>query len=340
MSLTGLKKKLVCSTDEKRGLIEKTDRRIAIYRQCGLIGLARSSYYYCKHRSDANESADMRLIDELYTKHPFYGIRKITEGLKRLGRCINHKRVARLMRLMGLEAIYPKPRLSVANKEHRKFPYLLRNLSVTRPDQVWSTDITYIRLRHGFVYLAAIMDWFSRYVISWSLSITLDADFCVEMLKESLTTAQPEIFNSDQGVQFTSEAFTGILEDHDVQISMDGRGRAFDNIFVERLWRSVKYEEVYLKDYSGVRDAKDSLRRYFDFYNNDRPHQSLDYRTPSEVYFDGQEKIKRTNLTGGIQLMSKSAQLNEALLLQEALQGDPSGHKQEIIHLKRQKILS
>jgi putative transposase len=280
----------------------------------------------------------MRLIDELYTKHPFYGIRKITKGLKRLGRCINHKRVARLMRLMGLEAIYPKPRLSVANKEHRKFPYLLRNLSVTRPDQVWSTDITYIRLRHGFVYLAAIMDWFSRYVISWSLSITLDADFCVDMLKESLATARPEIFNSDQGVQFTSEAFTGVLEDNGVRISMDGRGRAFDNIFVERLWRSVKYEEVYLKDYSGVRDARDSLRRYFSFYNNDRLHQSLGYNTPSEVYYG--EKAKHTSLTSGRQLIPTSLPLNEPVLLQEAVRGAPAGQIKEIIHLKKPMILS
>lgn len=336
--MTGLKKKLVCSTDEKRGLIERKHRMIAIYRQCGLIGLARSSYYYCKHSSDANESADMRLIDELYTKYPFYGIRKITNGLKRLGRSINHKRVARLMKLMGLEAIYPKPRLSVANKEHRKYPYLLRNLTIMRPNHVWSTDITYIRLRHGFVYLAAIMDWFSRYVVSWALSITLDADFCVDMLKGALMTARPEIFNSDQGVQFTSEAFTGTLKDHSIRISMDGRGRAFDNIFVERLWRSVKYEEVYLKDYSGVRDAKNSLRRYFDFYNNDRPHQSLEYRTPSEVYYG--EKAKHTDLKGGRGLIPTLVPITNSVLSQEAVQGAPSGQTQEIIHLKRQKILS
>jgi putative transposase len=282
----------------------------------------------------------MRLIDELYTKYPFYGVRRITNALKRLGRCINHKRVARLMRLMGLEAIYPKPRLSVANKEHRKYPYLLRNLSIMRPDQVWSTDITYIRLRHGFVYLAAIMDWFSRYVISWSLSITLDADFCVDMLKKALMKARPQIFNSDQGVQFTSEAFTGVLEDHGVRISMDGRGRAFDNIFVERLWRSVKYEEVYLKDYSGVRDAKDSLRRYFEFYNNDRPHQSLGYRTPEEVYCAGDKKLNHTKLTGGIQLMSSPLPITGAMLSLETLHGAPAGHTQEIIHLKKPLILS
>jgi len=319
-------------------LIEKQHGRIAIYRQCALIDLARSSFYYCKNGPNIDDSADMRMIDELYTKYPFYGIRRITNALKRLGRCINHKRVARLMRLMGLEAIYPKPRLSAANKEHRKYPYLLRNLSIKRPNQVWSTDITYIRLRHGFVYLAAIMDWFSRYVVSWTLSITLDADFCVDMLKGALTTARPEIFNSDQGVQFTSEAFTGTLEDHCVRISMDGRGRAFDNIFVERLWRSVKYEEVYLKNYSCVRDAKDSLRWYFDFYNNDRPHQSLGYKTPSEVYYG--EMAKHTSLTGGRGLISSSVPINDSVLSQESVQGAPAGHTQEIIHLKKPMILS
>ena len=319
-------------------MIEKQHGRIALYRQCALIDLARSSFYYCKNGPHRDDSAVMRLIDEIYTKYPFYGIRRITNALKRLGRCINHKRVGRLMRLMGLEAIYPKPRLSVANKEHRKYPYLLRNLSIMRSNQVWSTDITYIRLRHGFVYLAAIMDWFSRYVVSWALSITLDADFCVDMLKNTLQTARPEIFNSDQGVQFTSEAFTGILEDHCIRISMDGRGRVFDNIFVERLWRSVKYEEVYLKDYSGVRDAKDSLRQYFNFYNNDRPHQSLGYKTPSEVYYG--EKKTHTSLTGGRGLIPTPVPITNPVLSQETVQGAPTGHTQEIIHLKRPMILS
>jgi putative transposase len=319
-------------------MIDRRQCRLSIVRQCALLGLARSSFYYRKRKQSADNDEVMRLIDEQYTKTPFYGIRRMTEALRRMGRCINHKRVAQLMRLMGLQAIYPKPRLSSANKEHRKYPYLLRKLSIVRPDQVWSTDITYIRLRHGFVYLAAIMDWFSRYVISWSLSITLDADFCVDMLKDALMTAQPEIFNSDQGVQFTSEAFTGVLEDRGVKISMDGRGRAFDNIFVERLWRSVKYEEVYLKDYSGVRDATDSLRRYFDFYNNERPHQSLDYRTPSEVYFAGTEKIIHTELMGGIQLISRSVLNTKALLSQEALQGAPAGQSQEIYTLKDRRF--
>ena len=282
----------------------------------------------------------MRLIDETYTKYPFYGVRRITTALKRLGRCVNHKRVARLMRRMGLEAIYPKPRLSLAKKEHRKYPYLLRNLPIMRPDQVWSTDITYIRLKGGFIYLAAIMDWFSRYVVSWVLSNTLDAFFCVDMLKKALKTARPEIFNSDQGVQFKSDAFTGILEGHCIRISMDGRGRAFDNIFVERLWRTVKYEEVYLKDYSGVRDAKDSLRKYFDFYNNDRPHQSLGYKTPSEVYYARENDINRNCFAGGKDLVLSPVPITGTVLLQESLQDAPSGQTREIIHLKKPMILS
>lgn len=336
MSLTGLKKNLVCSTDEKRQLIERKFRRIAIYRQCVLIGLARSSFYYRKCKSAADTKAVMRLIDEIYTKHPFYGIRRITDALKKMRRSVNHKRVARLMRLMGLEAIYPKPHLSVANKEHRKYPYLLRNLSIIRPDQVWSTDITYIRLKSGYVYLAAILDWFSRYVVTWSLSITLDADFCVDMLKSALETARPEIFNSDQGSQFTSDAFTGTLENHCIRISMDGRGRAFDNIFVERLWRSVKYEEVYLKDYNSVREARINLGEYFDFYNNERPHQSLGYKRPSEIYYAQNEKIDRNCFEGEKDLIPSSIPINSPVLSQEDVQGKTQG----IIHLKKPLILS
>lgn len=321
-------------------MIEKKYGRIAIYRQCALIGLARSSYYYRTKRSGKDDQAIMRLIDEQYTKTPFYGIRRITTALRRLGYLVNHKRIARLMRIMGLEAIHPKPRLSKSCKENKRYPYLLRGLPIVRPNQVWSTDITYIRLRNGFVYLAAVIDWFSRYVVSWALSNTLDAFFCVDMLEEALKVKRPEIFNSDQGVQFTSEAFTGVLEDRGVKISMDGRGRAFDNIFVERLWRTVKYEEVYLKDYSGVRDAKSSLSRYFDFYNNERPHQSLGNKTPSEVYFTGSKMSKHTDLTGGIQLMSRPLPVTEAVLSREAVQGAPPGHTQEILHLKKPLFLS
>jgi len=287
-----------------------------------------------------DEPAVMRVIDEIYTKHPFYGVRRVTNALKRLGWCINHKRVARLMQVMGLEAIYPKPRLSVARKEHRKYPYLLRNLSIMRPDQVWSTDITYIRLKGGHVYLAAILDWFSRYVVSWTLSITIDANFCVDMLKGALTTARPEIFNSDQGVQFTSDAFTGILKDHCIRISMDGRGRAFDNIFVERLWRTVKYEEVYLRDYSSVSEARCSVRQYFEFYNNERPHQSLGYKTPSEVYYARGNDINRNCFESGKPLIQSPVQNINDLLLHEYREGAPLERIQGELHLKQMKILS
>ena len=282
----------------------------------------------------------MRLIDEQYTKTPFYGIRKITDALHRMGRVVNHKRVARLMRLMGLEAIYPKPRLSKPCRDNKKYPYLLRGLSIMRPDQVWSTDITYIRLRCGFVYLAAIMDWFSRYVVSWALSITLDADFCVEMLKNALKTGHPEIFNSDQGVQFTSDTFTGVLEKQRIRISMDGRGRAFDNIFVERLWRTVKYEEVYLKEYAGVRDAHDNLQRYFDFYNNERSHQALEYKTPSEVYYARMEEYSHTDLKGGKCLIRSSVPNTGIVLSHKSLQGAPAGQCEGDLHLELLKYLS
>jgi putative transposase len=209
----------------------------------------------------------------------------MTHVLRMQGCNVGLKRVRRLLRLMGLEAIYPKPRLSVPAPGHRIYPYLLRGVSIERPNQVWSTDITYIRMARGFVYLTAIMDWFSRYVLSWRLSITLENDFCVEALDEALRRhGRPEIFNTDQGAQFTSEAFTGRLLDHEVRISMDGRGRAFDNIFIERLWRSVKYEQVYLRDYDGVSDARQSLDAYFAFYNEQRPHQALRNATPWECY--------------------------------------------------------
>jgi putative transposase len=227
----------------------------------------------------------MRLLDEQYTRTPFYGVRKMTRWLHELGYGADVKRVRRLLRKMGLEAVYPKPRLSQGGAEHRRFPYLLRGVAIERANQVWSTDITYIRLRQGFVYLVAILDWYSRYVLAWELSNTLDASFCVEALKRALERGHPEIFNSDQGAQFTCEEFLGVLEDAGVRISMDGRGRVFDNIFVERLWRSVKYEEVYLHDYETVDDARTGLERYFPFYNDERFHEALDYRTPSAVHW-------------------------------------------------------
>jgi putative transposase len=228
----------------------------------------------------------MRLIDEQYTRTPFYGSPKMTEWLRRRGYLVNHKRVERLMQLMGLQAICPRPNTSRPAPGHRVFPYLLRGVTVTRPNQVWASDITYIRMLHGFIYLAAVLDWYSRYVLAWSVSVSLETDFCISALDWSLETATPEIFNTDQGSQFTSRAFTGRLESNDIRISMDGRGCFFDNVFVERLWRSVKYEEVYLHDYRTVPDAVVSLRRYFDFYNTERLHEALDYQTPEEVYYN------------------------------------------------------
>jgi putative transposase len=227
----------------------------------------------------------MRLLDEQYTRTPFYGRPRLTHCLRQLGYRVNPKRVARLMHQMGIQAIYPKPRLSLPDKQHRVYPYLLGGLSIERPNQVWSTDITYIRLQQGFLYLVAILDWHSRYVLSWELSNSMDASFCLSSLDRALDQAHPEIFNSDQGSQFTSQEFTSKLEDAKIRISMDGRGRAFDNIFIERLWRSVKYEEVYLKSYQSVWEATDGLDRYFQFYNQERLHQSLEYRTPHQIYF-------------------------------------------------------
>jgi putative transposase len=250
-----------------------------------LLGLNRSSLYY----EAAGESAEnlhlMRRIDEQYTQTPFYGWPRMTALLRRKGYAVNHKRVQRLMQKMGLQAIYPKPKTSLAAKEHQVYPYLLRGLTLTQPQQVWSADITYIPLRHGFMYLVAVIDWFSRYVLAWQLSNTLDSHFCVDALQLALCQGQPDIFNSDQGAQFTAAAFTTCLQQKGIRISMDGRGRALDNIFVERLWRSVKYEDIYLKDYVTVPALATGLDAYFQFYNDERLHQSLAYRTPAEVHF-------------------------------------------------------
>jgi putative transposase len=249
-----------------------------------LAGLNRAGIYYQPVPESAENLLVMRLLDEQYLQTPFYGIRRMTVWLAQRGYLINHKRVARLLRVMGLETIYQKPKLSQPGLGHKIYPYLLRGMTVTRPNQVWATDITYVRLRHGFVYLVAVMDWFSRYVLAWEVSVTMDSNFCVTALEWALQRRTPEIFNSDQGSQFTSQDFTQRLQQREIRISMDGRGRAMDNIFVERLWRSVKYEEVYLKDYRNVPEAIVSLGNYFRFYNRERPHQSLGYRTPGEVY--------------------------------------------------------
>ena len=257
---------------------------MSIERQCELVGVARSSYYYQPRAENEENLYLMRLLDEQYTRTPFYGTRKMTAWLQTQGYEVNRKRVMRLLRQMGLEAVYPKPRLSLPGLTQQRYPYLLRGVSISRCNQVWSCDITYIRLQRGFVYLMAVIDWFSRYVLSWEVSITLDTSFCLEALDRALKRATPEIFNSDQGVQFTSAEFTNRLKAAEIRISWDGRGRALDNIFVERLWRSVKYEEVYLKDYQSVADAVSNLRAYFTFYNQERLHQALDYQTPAQVY--------------------------------------------------------
>ena len=268
-------------------MIEVGQGMLSVRQQCTLLGLSRRGLYYRPLGESAENLRFMRLIDETYTQRPFYGVRKMTAHLRRGDHAVNPKRVRRLMRQMGLEAIYPKKRLSLAAEGHKRYPYLLRDLLIERPDQVWCADITYLRLRRGFLYLVAVMDWHSRYVLSWELSGSLEADFCLQALEEALHRGPPQIFNTDQGVQFTCEAFTGALEVQGVRISMDGRGRCYDNIFVERLWRTVKYEEVYLRDYADPVEARQGLKAYFRFYNEQRPHQALEYRTPAEVYFTG-----------------------------------------------------
>ena len=265
-------------------MIEPEHTQISLYRQCELLGLSRAGYYY-KSRGESTLNLHlMNRIDEQYTRTPFYGVEKMTAWLVREGFTVNCKRVRRLMRKMGLEAIYPKRRLSMPSDGYKKYPYLLRDLKIVKPDQAWCVDITYIRMLHGFLYLVSIMDWYSRYVLAWELSNTMDKQFCLDALERALGISQPEIFNMDQGAQFTSTEFTGKLEKAGIKVSMDGRGRVFDNIFIERLWRTVKYEEVYLKAYQDGRDARIGIGNYFRFYNTERPHQALGYRTPAEVF--------------------------------------------------------
>jgi putative transposase len=278
---------LPVSIDAQRLLIEIDHPQLSISRQCELLGLNRSSYYYEPQTETQENLALMRVIDQQYTDHPYFGSRRMTIWLGEQGHEVNRKRVQRLMRLMGLEAVYPKPKLSLPGQGHKVFPYLLRDVKIARVDQVWSTDITYVPMPNGFMYLAAIIDWYSRYVLAWRLSNTLDGSFCLELLDEALGQGRPEVFNTDQGVQFTAEAFTSRLLSAGVAVSMDGKGRCLDNIFVERLWRSVKYEEIYLRCHETVPQLSQGLGRYFLFYNEERPHQSLDYRTPGEVYREG-----------------------------------------------------
>jgi putative transposase len=268
-------------------LVDPRHPQLSICRQCELLGLSRSSFYYEPATESPENLMLMRLIDQRYTELPCDGSRRMTLFLRDQGHEVNRKRVQRLMRLMGLEAVYPKPRLSAAGAGHKVYPYLLRDVAIVRPDQVWSTDITYVPLPTGFMYLAAVIDWYSRYVIAWRLSNTLDGDFCLDMLEEALGRGKPEIFNTDQGVQFTAQAWTSRLESAGVQVSMDGVGRCLDNVFVERLWRTVKYEDVYLRGYETVPELTTGMSRFFPFYNEDRRHQSLGYQRPAEVYRRG-----------------------------------------------------
>jgi putative transposase len=265
-------------------LLEPTHPQLSLRQQCALLGLARSSLYYQPAPVSGEDLQLMRVLDEQYTRTPFYGVRRMTAWLRGQGYAVNPKHVRRLLRQMGLEAIYAKPRLSQPAVGHTIYPYLLRGVTVDRVNHVWSADITYVRLADGFVYLVAVIDWFSRYVLSWAVSITMDVRFCLEALEEAFCWGRPEIFNTDQGAQFTSQQFTTRLQKGGVRISMDGRGRALDNIFVERLWRSVKSEEVYLRDYQSVWDARQHLAQYFVFYNGERLHQALRYCTPAAVY--------------------------------------------------------
>ena len=281
------------SLAEKQALIEPNHSSLSITKQCELIGLPRSSYYRDTQIGEESEKnlTLMRLIDEEFMRHPFLGSRKMRNYLRREGYRINRKRVQRLMRKMGLASLAPKPNTSLGNKKHKVYPYLLRNKVINQPNQVWCSDITYIRLKGGFVYLVAIMDWHSRKVLSWELSNTMDSSFCISALERAIRLyGRPEIFNSDQGSQFTSESFTGVLKKNGIKISMDGKGRWMDNVFIERLWRSVKYENVYLNDYASVSDLRQGLKRYFQYYNIERTHQSLSCLTPAEVYHADMQK--------------------------------------------------
>ncbi len=274
-------------TEALRSAVEPEHELISIARQCELLGLSRSTYYYRPEPLSDEDQRCMRLLDEIFTQYPFYGSRRLRDELAAQGYWLGRDHVRRLMGVLGLEAIYPKPRLSLPDQAHRRYPYLLGNLAIVRPDQVWCSDITYIRLHRGFAYLVAVMDWFSRYVLSWELSLSLEGDFCIRALQAALSIGQPEIFNTDQGCQYTAVGFTQVLEQGQVQISMDDKGRAFDNIMIERLWRTVKYEEVFLKDYGHLFAARESLDEYFRFYNEGRRHTSLGKQTPAAVYWNG-----------------------------------------------------
>jgi putative transposase len=273
------------SRGERQALVDRADPHLSIVRQCQLLKVARSTLYYQPAPVSDDDLAVMRRLDEQYLLTPFYGARRMVAVLRRDGFAVNRKRVRRLMRVMGIEAIYQKPNTSRRHPEHKVYPYLLGGMAIEEPNQVWCADITYIPMARGFVYLVAVMDWFSRRVLAWRLSIGMDTDFCVEALQEAMARfGQPDVFNTDQGVQFTSAAFLDELEGCGVRISMDGKGRFLDNIFIERLWRSLKYEEVFIKAYGSIAEARRGIGSWISFYNDERPHQALNYRTPSEVF--------------------------------------------------------
>ena len=270
--------------ERRRAVVDRRYPSLSIVRQCTLLDISRSGLYYQPKGISEKDLILMKLIDRQYLATPFYGTRKIAAWLKSQGQQVNRKRVRRLMRIMGLKAIYRRPKTSKPAASHKIYPYLLSGMKITRPNQVWATDITYIPMARGLLYLVAIIDVYSRYVLSWRLSNTLDAGFCINALQDALKKGKPEIFNTDQGAQFTSEIFTGLLQQHGVRISMDGRGSYNDNLFIERLWRTVKYEEVYLKAYQDGREARIGPGNYFRFYNTERPHPTHGYRIPAEAY--------------------------------------------------------
>ncbi len=294
-------------------MIDKTNNTLSIRKQCGLLGVNRSRIYYKAVSIGERDISMMNFIDTEFTAHPFTGVERMVEVIRRKkALVVNHKRIRRLMRKMGLMAIYPKPRTTQSIIEHSKFPCLIRKLDVTAPGHVWCSDITYIRMAHGFMYLVAIMDYFSRYVLSWSVSNSLESLFCMDALDEALSMSKPRIFHSDQGRQYTCTDFVNELQKRDIKISMSGRGRCFDNILAERLWRTIKYEEVYLREYGDGHELIRSLRQYFEYYNYRRPHKSLDYKTPAEVYNQSRQSLHSAPASPPLR---KATELNETLQL-------------------------
>jgi putative transposase len=294
-------------------MIDRSGKKLSIRKQCDLLGVNRSRVYYKPAQTEQKDIAMMNFIDEEFTAHPFTGIERMVNVIFRKNKLVvNHKRIRRLMRKMGLMAIYPKPRTTQSIIEHAKFPCLIRKMDIVKPDQVWCSDITYIRMAHGFMYLVAIMDYFSRYVISWSVSNSLESLFCMDALDEALCVSKPMIFHSDQGSQYTSSDFVDELKSHKIKVSMSGRGRCFDNILAERLWRTVKYEEIYLREYADGHDLIRSLREYFDYYNHHRPHKSLGKKTPAEVYRVSGQSLRSATASPPLR---KATELNETLQL-------------------------